>query len=188
MRTGDGAARADLFLHSDGSGEVADGATGRSQLFHDAACDENARLIVEAARHGQPAAEPLEPDAIRNGITHVYAASHLVSAQARVDDELVKGSDGLAIVGLYQMDGLAADNAADRPACRMDIHAHAGQDGGIHATDGRYGQKALIGYVGDHEANFVHVRCQHEGRARPASVQRGMHRSHGISLHPVSHF
>ena len=183
-----GAAGADLLLSGGHRDEVARGAAGAGQLLHDATGDPHAALVIEALRDGHVVAEPLESDAERDGVAHPHKLLHALGLHAQIDNEGGERRHRLALVRLDEVDGLAAHDAAEGAGSGVHVDPHAGQDGRVHAAQRGHGEEALVGDVGDHEADLVHMGRQHErGRTGVAALEYRAHRAHGVGGHFVGH-
>ncbi len=181
------AAGADLLLGGGSRDEVARGAAGLRQLLHHAAGDPHAALVVEALRYGHAVAEALEAHAEGDGVAHGHELLHALGLHAQIDHERRERRDVLALIGLDKVDGLAAHHTAQHAACRMHVHAHAGQNGRVHPAERGHRQKALIGDVGDHEADLVHMGREHAARAARVARQGGMDRAHHVGVDGRGH-
>ena len=82
------------------------------------------------------------------------------------------------------MDGLAADDAAHRPAGRVEDDALAGQQLDVDAADGLHEDEAVVVDVLDDEADFVAVAVEHEAHRR-AGVHHGVEVAVDVEPHFV---
>ena len=177
---GRGAARADLLLDGCRRNEIARRAARLGELLEHADGHPHAHLVVEGARNRHVLAEALVADAERDRVADPHELLDLLARHSEVDHELVDRRDVLALVGFDEVDRLASDDAAQGAGVGVHVNTQSGQDRRVDASDGRHGQIAVVGDVGDHQADLVHMRGEHQRGPVGVALKQGVHRAHDI--------
>ena len=97
--------------------------------------------------------------------TRTRALGLVAVGGADVDVEALQLDHLLALVGVEQVDRLAADDAGHEPVLAADLDPLADQDLRVPAADRREPEEALLVDVGDDEADLVDVADDREQRA-----------------------
>ena len=185
-----GAAGADLLLQLVATAMKSPGARpARRQLLH-ARDRRSTRRTCHRSTSRRPCSSPNRSNPTPNVMGSPTRTSFFtrLGLHAQIDNEGGERRDRLALVRLDEVDGLAAHDAAEGAGSGVHVDPHAGQDGRVHAAQRGHGEEALVGDVGDHEADLVHMGRQHErGRTGVAALEYRAHRAHGVGGHFVGH-
>jgi hypothetical protein len=123
-----------------------------------------AEPVVHRARDEAVAARATGSAAITTGSpTRTSRAASSRSAGADVDVQALQLDDLLALLGLEQVDRLAADDAGHEPSCRRTRPAGRPGSAGPSRRSGEP-EEALLVDVGDDEADLVDVADDGEQR------------------------
>ena len=171
--TGRGTSQPNFLLNRGDSDDFAGGGCSGdlSEGLHD---DPDAGAVVHGDTGEPTVAEFAEAGFGCNEVTNSdERAGFGFRGGADVDPEILHFGDGLAFIGVQQVDGFARDDSGDRSGCSVYQHALTEQDLEVPAAHRVDSQKPVAVDVADNESDLVAVGIEQYG-ASSSGVDYGV--------------
>jgi len=162
------------FLLNRGHGDDFAGGSGSGDLSQGLHDDPNAGAVVHGNTGESAVAEFAEAGFGCNEVTNSdEGAGFGFRGGADVDPEILYFGDGLAFIGVQQVDGFSRDDSGDRSGCSLYQHALTEQDLKVPAAHRVHSQKPVAVDVADNKSDLVAVGIEKYG-ASPSGVDYGV--------------